>query len=106
MNAGDCNVEASDCGIVKVDTSVGVEDIDFASEHQADTIHLARYYVHVGEINLSACAGNRWCVLSDSENSQTAARGFGGHFLNGAVGVAADDGVGVEIGLNDWHNDL
>ena len=97
-------VEARD-GVVEVPETLGgevggagvVDDVEFRAHADVDAVGVAADDFEVAEIDFGAGAFHARAVFGDADEGEAAAfRGFD-HLAQRAVGVAARDGVGVDV---------
>ena len=99
MDAGDAQVKLPVVVLVEVERSFRVEDVEFCSKQETEAVVLSGHDVEVAEVNGMACAGDAWGMFRNAEDVEMFLLGGSHHLLHGAVGMAAHDGVGVDVKL-------
>ena len=97
MDAGNADVQAVEVFVVKVQAAFCIKDVDFAPHQQSDAVHPPWHHEHVPEIKQGACAGDARPMLRDAQHLQAFVCRSLSHFLQAAVGMAAHDGVRVNV---------
>ena len=87
MNASYSDVKHAPVILVEVDIPLGIEDVEFCSQHQFDSIELAWNAMKVSEIDRVTGTRDIGTVLCDSQNFQSFLLCCQGHFLQTAVGM-------------------
>ena len=89
--------------LVEVKMPFGVEDVELGTEHELDAFDLSGDDVKVAEIQRVARPRYTWGMLRDAEYVQAYVGGLVYHLMQGAEGVSADDGMGVDIKSWVYH---
>ena len=99
VDASNANVEHLEVELVEIEGTLGVKDIEFSTEHEPKAAELAWDDVQVAEIDGVTGARNARGMLCDAQDVEILLLCSGNHFLQRTVGVAAHDGVGVDVKL-------
>ena len=70
MNASDSNIKHAPVILIEVNIALGIEDVEFCSQHQFDSIELAWNAMKVSEIDRVTGTRDIGTVLCDSQNFQ------------------------------------
>ena len=97
MDAGNGVVQTVEVAWLEVNMAFIVDDIQFTAKDQLYAELFPRDYLKVDEIKRMAGTGNPRSVLGDAKKFYVFFRRGADHFLHGAVGVAAHDGMGMKI---------
>lgn len=108
MYAGDAKVELSVIVFVEVKRPFGVKDVQLCAKHEVQIAYPPWHDMQVAEIDGVARAGNARSVLRNAEDIEVLLLSGCHHLLQGAVGMAAHNGVGVDVkfyhlSLNIYH---
>lgn len=99
VNAGNADVKIGEIALVQIDGAFIVDDVQLGTQQQLDAVKLTGNDLEISKIDIVAGAGDAAGVLGDAEELDTCLSGGLCHFADGAVGVAADEGVGVCVYL-------
>lgn len=97
MYAGYAEVEQGVDGLVEVDCATGIEDVQFGSKQESEVPHLSGHDMKVAEINGVARAGDSGGVFRNAQYVEPLLLSHSHHLLKGAVGMAAHNGMCVDV---------
>ena len=78
--------------------------VDLAAVEELDAEEAPGSVLQGGEVDRVAGAGDAGAVLGKAQELQALLRGGLGHLPVGAEGVAAVDGVGVDVQFKGWEH--
>ena len=97
MDAGDADVEHLVIILIEVERALRVENVQLGTKQEAKTSHLSRHDMQVTEVDGVTRSGNAWRVFRDAKDVEILLLSSSHHLLQSAVGMAAGNGVGVDV---------
>ena len=97
MNAGNSEVEPFVIGLIEVERSLCIQDVQLRSKQETKASHLSRNYMKVAKIDGVASSGNAWSMLRNPQNIKAFLLSGSHHFLQRTISMTAHNGVSVNV---------